>query len=1133
MTHGTIWLGPFVAGRHAGETACYSGACLPGFFESTPQIAISYAPTGDHLYVTYAAVYSQGASVGLSTMSPTGVFASESSNGGTTWTTATIAAPDSTTLVRSFDPGLAVGANGAGVTYLQMNATGGIVGFANSLSQWWDSTPLGGSMDWTPANAISITSFTAIGGAVNATRTSYAGDSSAVAFNVTTGSPLVAFPIPVVSSQTISHGLGYYYVNTSYPTDLAVGLGLTNGGPGTVSVLFYESGLPSGAFWNFTLNGISYTTDQVGIAFSDLPAGQTVIDGATYQATFWEIVQTEYNASPQVYYANNSVDFAFNVMAGLEYFQFPGGLGPWITTFYGDEEVDVEILSTPVPFYSYAYWDQQDYFNFNNFTYTAESEIYYDSSLPPPVGYYDVQCIGYQCSYPSPWYFPLGSVIELTFQEVAYNQLPPVYWTGQGNGNYTGPMQGFCEYSYFCPISSGPITINGPINETAWLGDLPVNLNSNVTVSATGVPASSHFGFSLDNAPYSSPSTTPVTVYGVGAGAHTISDVTATSTRAGYKYFGAPNGPDPFVTPVETNVQLNFTSLVDLNSPAGRVTFHAPSLSPGTTWSLVFNGTSYSSATPWINITTRNGTYEWAPGDAVNPGGSTGYTPSTSAGNLTVATGRTYTVNYLSANELEVLAATGGTVSINGGAPSNLGSYWSSAGTQVSLQAVATPGYVLTGWSGTGDGSYNGTSASPELTLNGPVVETASFAPLPGARFNLTFVASGLPTGTWWSVDVGGYEYSSNSSYITASNLWPWSAGTSGAYPLAVPVTYGSGTSLVRYVPLPHPGVVGTNGTFTPAVPIDFATQVQVSVSGSAGGSVELTYLGSPEGTSDWIPQGANITVTAIPAPGSTFQGWVGTGSGSYTGFLANVEVNATGPIQEVATFVAAAPPTELRYGLTFALSAPLPAGTEWSITFGGQGYSTTGASLTVPDVATGTYSMQVNTATAPDGLTQFVATTNDPVAYTVTANATISVAFADYYWVSVSATVGGSTSPTPGWYAADSVLYLVATSNATYSFAGWSGTGNGSYSGTNGTVAVLVTNPLTEVASFHATSASTAAASVWQDPSTWVGIGAAGLIVGIVAGVLVGRLWVRPAARPQRPAPPASGATGRGGGQP
>jgi hypothetical protein len=1127
-THGGNWQGPYVVARGAGESNCYSGSCLPGFFESTPQIALSYAPTGDDLYVAYAAVYSQGAGVGLTPASPTGVFAAESANGGVTWSTHKIAAPVGTSLVRSFNPGLGVSSGGVDVTYLQANATSGLYGFANSLSQWWDSAPLAPTLSFAPANAIDIDSFVDSNGAVNATRSSYVGDASSISFNTTTGAPLVAFAVPQAPTTTVAHGPGYYYINTTYATDLVVGIPTVVGSPGAVSILFLQTGLPTGLPWEFTLNGLSYTLTAPAILFNNLPNGAPIIEGASYQPGYWTLITTYFNATVQQFFFNQTVTFAFQVWVGLEFNQFPGGLGPWIAEFEGEEDVVPELFTSPFPAFVNAEWSQLGLFNFFNFTVTPTSEIQYFSDA----GNYFTQCANTQCAYPSPWYFPLGSTLELEFPELAFNQLAPIYFSGQGNGNYTGPVLGsFCLFEFDCQLNSGLITMNGPMNETVWLGDSPENLAANVTISASGLPSTSQYSVSLDSVPYTSGATSTVTVDDVAAGEHTLSDISATSTTPGWEYFGAPAGPNPFVTPVETSIQLNFTSYVDVAAPPGTVTFYAPALATGTSWSIDLNGTTYSATTPWINVTARNGTYLWSAGDAVNPGGSTGYVPTTPAGNLSVLTGQTITVGYASAYQVVVESAAGGLVSVNGAPATNEKTVWTAGGSTVRLQAETSTGYTFGGWSGSGAGAYTGSDPTPTLTVGGPVVESASFDPLPGARFNLTFVADGLPQGVWWTVNLNGVGYSSNTSSLTVGNLWPWSAaGSAGEYSLGVPVVYQSSTNLTRFVWPGHLPVIGTNGSFTPSVVLDFDPEVYVQASGSSGGAVELVFQGAPAGASDWIPLGAGISLVAAANPGYSFSGWVGTGAGAYTGPIANVAFNASGPVSEVATFTPNSSPTLLRYSVTFDLTTTVEPGTEWSVTFGGQGYSAMGSRLTISGLSLGTYGLQLNSATSPSGLVQYRATATDPVAFTVKGNATIDVAYSEYYWVSVSASVGGTVNPAPGWYAGGSVLYLVASPNATYSFGGWTGSGPGNYSGSNTTAALFVSGPLTEVAAFSPNAGATTATTIWQNPDTWIGLGAVGLIAGIGVGVIGARWWARPAAKTRgATTPPSAGTSSRG----
>jgi Divergent InlB B-repeat domain len=1126
--HGGTWQGPYVVARGAGETDCYTGACLPGFFESTPQISVAFAPVGSDLYVAYASVYSQGRSNPLTESSPTGVFAAESSDGGTSWSGGPVAAPVGSTLLRSYDPGLAVSASGVYVTYVQANASAGTLGFADSLSQWWDGAPLGPTLAWAPPDAINVDSFAATGGAVNATRSSYSGDVSTIAFG-TGGIPLVAFAVPYAPVLTTSNGPGYYYDNTSYATDIAVGSLLANDAPGTVSVVFMQAQLPLGTPWTLTMNGVNYVVTAPAIEFDNLPADAPVVTGAGFSPTFWEVVTSSFPETVQTFFFSETVILPFEVWVGLEFTTFPGGIGPWIAAEFDNQEVMPFVLSSPFPTFVFAEWyvyEQEIFVPPNTFTYIPTSELAYSS---PVTGYDDV-CEYALCNYTAPWYFPLGSTITLNLTILAYDAPPPVFWTGTGNGSYTGPVVApYCFDSFDCPASSGNIVMDGPINETLWMGDSPQNLNSTVQITASGLPSTSQFSVSFDSAPYTAPADGSVQIPDVTPGAHYVSNVSATAPTPGWEYFGAPVGPDPFVAPIETGVNLAFTSLVHVGAPAGKVAFHATALATGTTWSITFNGTTYSSSTPWINVTTHPGTYSLTAGDATSGSGTTGYVPTSPSENISVTPGMTYPVGYAAAYRVAALSSTGGLVSVQGETPGSDVSVWETSGTDVHLSATTSPGYSFDGWSGTGPGAYSGTDPTPSFTVSGPVVETASFVPLPGARFNLTLTAEGLPAQTLWTVDLGGTGYSSNGSTLTAGNLWPWGAsGNLGHYPFTVPVVYQNSTNLTRFVPISPPTVVGTNGSLTAPIVVDFTPQVYVEASASGGGSVEETYLGAPVGTSDWVPQGSALTIAALADPGYDFSGWVGTGPGSYTGSDANVGLTASGPISEVADFVPVVSTTQQRYAITFDLTTTVAPGTEWSVTFGGQGYSSSSQSLTIPGLALGTYAVQLNTATSPDGLTQYSATATDPAAFTVKGNATVDLAYAASYWISVSAGVGGTVSPGSGWFASGTVLYLVATTNSTYAFSGWTGTGAGNYSGSNATASLIVSGPLTEVANFAPSSSGAAAASLWQNPDTWVGLGAAGLVIGLAVGIVGARLRTRPAGRAT---PSTSPAPGRGTG--
>jgi len=52
---------------------------------------------------------------------------------------------------------------------------------------------------------------------------------------------------------------------------------------------------------------------------------------------------------------------------------------------------------------------------------------------------------------------------------------------------------------------------------------------------------------------------------------------------------------------------------------------------------------------------------------------------------------------------------------------------WYNAGAKIALTATASTGYTFKSWAGTGSGSYTGTNASPTITMNSAITETANF----------------------------------------------------------------------------------------------------------------------------------------------------------------------------------------------------------------------------------------------------------------------------------------------------------------------------------------------------------------------------------------------------------------------
>ncbi|MCI4323218.1 MAG: hypothetical protein L3K03_04255, partial [Thermoplasmata archaeon] len=68
-------------------------------------------------------------------------------------------------------------------------------------------------------------------------------------------------------------------------------------------------------------------------------------------------------------------------------------------------------------------------------------------------------------------------------------------------------------------------------------------------------------------------------------------------------------------------------------------------------------------------------------------------------------------------------------VASQGGSPGTA-TQWANQSQRLDLSAVAASGYEFFGWNGTGLGSYSGSTASANVTVQGPIIEAAEFVPL-------------------------------------------------------------------------------------------------------------------------------------------------------------------------------------------------------------------------------------------------------------------------------------------------------------------------------------------------------------------------------------------------------------------
>jgi len=237
-----------------------------------------------------------------------------------------------------------------------------------------------------------------------------------------------------------------------------------------------------------------------------------------------------------------------------------------------------------------------------------------------------------------------------------------------------------------------------------------------------------------------------------------------------------------------------------------------------------------------------------------------------------------------------------------------------------------------------GDCWSNGTTYVPSpqfgnVTVNGSsVTEAIAFAPL--AFYNLTFVASGLPNGTNWSVSI--YNDSTGWEWNGSANLSVTFLVPNGTYNFSVEnVTNGS----ALYVPAPMSGTVVVDGA---------AAVVDVAFSAVALYNVSFVESGLPNGTfwfveltggaAGWAANGSCNTTVSFLVPNGTYGFTIGGSfpdgfwnlSGLYTPSPAAGNLTVAGANVSVDVSFTA----EALYSVTFS-EIGLPNGTFWSVLIG------------------------------------------------------------------------------------------------------------------------------------------------------------------------------------------------------
>jgi hypothetical protein len=1073
-SNGTGWSSPAVVAASVGETQCqgYNNQTSPNYwyfcyayaFQMAPETTVAWSTTNaSYLYVGWSGMYGWSDISGSSIFYETGnggVWTAASPDGGASWTDSTVYAPEPV-LQDDYDfafaPALAVLAGTVYLAYSVENQT-----YCPSTSCPFSYAfyyELANSTDGVNWNAPALLALDPV--ASYEIFDSWTGYNDAVGFS--SGQPVVSFAMPLQpleASAEITTYVGttpdlHYWENDTGETALTVVSPWTGA---TAAVTFAEQGLAPGTSWGFALGPVNVETTSPSVVIGDVPVGLSLL------------------LAPGVAGSTGAYrsQYAATQPASGVLFNGPAAETITYTVEYG---VVLSVLPLSIANFNFFFAANGNYYNYDLYAGTA----YVDP--------------------PFPWYFASGTVIPLSGSDL-YTSVPISYFNGTGNGSSTTTG------------NSTSITVNGPINETLWGGAFGAYLVNFIPV---GLTPTETYEFDFAGSSYSAAGTTNFSLENVLTGAYSLAGISATAPTAGWEYFGQASSGSPVVVPEETDVTLNFSyAYVDVAAAPGTVSFHATGLALGDVWRLTVNGTSYGSSTPWINITTRPGTYGvQAYPIAASANDTTSYVPGAFGPTLSVTPGSSYTVPFTNAYRVQAFAGTGGTIT-------GAGTSWLAPGSTLNLTATPQADYRFLGWVGEGLGAYSGPLATASVIVGSPITEAASFAPLPVDHFNLTFSAVGLPTGTWWTVALNGAGYATNGSTLVVGSLFPCSSGATGTYRLAVAYAYPNGTAGTRFVPNPPVASVCTTGSTRVTVP--FAPQYLVTPLSTPGGSA-TAGVGDLASTSPvWVGSGITVDLQVSVAAGYQFSGWIGSGPGNYTGPFGTDAIVPLGPVTETAYFAAIPVTPPPVYNFSFRSATGLANGTSWSVDVDGVGYSSTTSWINLTGLSTGRHAVALSGTRSPDGLTEY--TPASPVSsINLPSERSVTVSFSRAFWVTTSATAGGSVNgSTNGFLAAGTPLDLDAVPGTGESFVGWTGNGTGAYTGLDPSVTVTVNVPISELATFAPvpSPASGGSASAWTSPVVIAGFAAVGLAVGLIVAVLLFRRRDRPPSSDIPPEGPA-----------
>jgi YVTN family beta-propeller protein len=640
--------------------------------------------------------------------------------------------------------------------------------------------------------------------------------------------------VSVISDSTdaILETIDLGYIPEYMAYDLSNGhMYVSNVGQGTVTIIsttggypvtFTESGLPANTNWSMSVNGNVLTSSASSITFTE-PNG-------TYNYTVGPVFlydATPSSGSQKVAGAGVSVPitFAHVKMYPVTFKEtgLPSGTLWYLNaTGFPSANSTSNAIATSLPngtCWSTVQSSNEQYAPYPaNFNLTVAGKALYENV--------SFTLVTYQLNFTETG-IPSGTDWSVTLNGVNHHSTNVTVTFIEPNGtyNYTvGALPGYVPNP-----SSGQAVVDGA-NSTMAVTWAPFVYDVNFTES--GLPSGTSWSVTLNGTPSGSTSSGISFTEPNGTYAFTVGPVSG--------YSASPGSGNAYVRGSATSVQVTFVYV----PPTGQylVYFNESGLPSGTNWSVTLAGVQRSSTSGTVSFVETNNTYTFTVGAVA------GYSASPSSGKVTVdgkatADSITFTSNApgrYSVTFTENGLPSGTTWSVTLGA----GTFQSSAPTISFTETNGTYPFSV--------GTVSGFTADPSsgtVTVSGSAVPKAiTFAPLPPGEYQVELGETGLPTGTNWSVTLGGAQQFSTGSTITFTE-------TNSTYSYTVGQVTG-------YTVSPSSGKVTVDG-----LPVS----VTVTFTANALTTYDLAFTesGLPSGTS-WSITLAGSTLTSA-SPTITF----------------------------------------------------------------------------------------------------------------------------------------------------------------------------------------------------------------------------------------------------------------------